>query len=154
MDATGGPMMKQARELGIKARFAMGDGACDDEIHALSGGAAEGMVCSQAGLPREAASPEFIAAFREKFGEIRQYAPFFYDGAMAAVEAMKRADSTDPAKFAPALFKVSFKGATGTVQFDAKGDRRNAEMTIFVVRDGRITPVAIVRDGALLDFRP
>jgi len=73
---------------------------------------------------------------------------------MAAVEAMKRADSTDPAKFAPALFKVSFKGATGTVQFDAKGDRRNAEMTIFVVRDGRITPVAIVRDGALLDFRP
>jgi branched-chain amino acid transport system substrate-binding protein len=154
MDATGGPMMKQARELGIKARFAMGDGACDDEIHALSGGAAEGMVCSQAGLPREAASPEFIAAFREKFGEIRQYAPFFYDGAMAAVEAMKRADSTDPAKFAPELFKVSFKGATGTVQFDAKGDRRNAEMTIFVVRDGRITPVAIVRDGALLDFRP
>jgi len=154
MDATGGPMMKQARELGIKARFAMGDGACDDEIHALSGGAAEGMVCSQAGLPREAASPEFIAAFREKFGEIRQYAPFFYDGAMAAIEAMKQADSTDPAKFAPELFKVSFKGATGTVQFDAKGDRRNAEMTIFVVRDGRITPVAIVKEGALLDFRP
>jgi branched-chain amino acid transport system substrate-binding protein len=154
MDATGGPMMKQARELGIKARFAMGDGACDDEIHALSSGAAEGMVCSQAGLPREAASPEFIAAFREKFGEIRQYAPFFYDGAMAAIEAMKQADSTDPAKFAPELFKVSFKGATGTVQFDAKGDRRNAEMTIFVVRDGRITPVAIVKEGALLDFRP
>jgi len=154
MDATGGPMMKQARELGIKARFAMGDGACDDEIHALSGGAAEGMVCSQAGLPREAASPEFIAAFREKFGEIRQYAPFFYDGAMAAIEAMKQADSTDPAKFAPELFKVSFKGATGTVQFDAKGDRRNAEMTIFVVRGGRITPVAIVKEGALLDFRP
>jgi len=154
MDATGGPMMKQARELGIKARFAMGDGACDDEIHALSGGAAEGMVCSQAGLPREAASPEFIAAFREKFGEIRQYAPFFYDGAMAAIEAMKQADSTDPAKFAPELFKVSFKVATGTVQFDAKGDRRNAEMTIFVVRDGRITPVAIVKEGALLDFRP
>jgi len=154
MDATGGPMMKQARELGIKARFAMGDGACDDEIHALSGGAAEGMICSQAGLPREAASPEFIAAFREKFGEIRQYAPFFYDGAMAAIEAMKQADSTDPAKFAPELFKVSFKGATGTVQFDAKGDRRNAEMTIFVVRDGRITPVAIVKEGALLDFRP
>jgi branched-chain amino acid transport system substrate-binding protein len=154
MDATGGPMMRQARDLGIKARFTMGDGACDDEIHALSSGAAEGMVCSQAGLPREAASPEFIAAFREKFGEIRQYAPFFYDGAMAAVEAMKRADSTDPARFAPELFNVSFKGATGTVAFDARGDRRNAEMTIFVVRGGRITPVAIVRDGALLDFRP
>jgi branched-chain amino acid transport system substrate-binding protein len=155
MDATGGPMMKQARELGIKARFTMGDGACDDEIHGLSSGAAEGMICSQAGLPREAASPEFIKAFREKYGEIRQYAPFFYDGAISAVEAMKRADSTDPAKFVPELFNVSFKGATGTVQFDAKGDRKNAEMTIFVVRNGRITPVAIVKPGGeLLDFRP
>src|SRR5205814_3458462 len=58
MDATGGPMMKQAQELGLRARFAMGDGACDDEIHALSSGAADGLACSQAGLPREAASPE------------------------------------------------------------------------------------------------
>jgi len=155
MDATGGPMMKQARELGIKARFTMGDGACDDEIHGLSSGAAEGMICSQAGLPREAASPDFIAAFKQKYGEIRQYAPFFYDGAIAAVEAMKRADSTEPAKFTPELFNVSFKGATGAVAFDAKGDRKNAEMTIFVVRNGRITPVAIVKPGGeLLDFRP
>ena len=154
MDATGGPMVKQARELGIKARFAMGDGACDAEVHKLSSGAAEGMICSQAGLPREAASPEFIKAFGEKFGEIRQYAPFFYDGAMAAVEAMKRANSTDPATFAPELFNVSLKGATGTVAFDAKGDRRDAEMTIFRVQGGRIVPVALVRGGELVDFRP
>ena len=150
MDATGGPMMKQAQELGVKARFAMGDGACDDEIHALSSGAAEGMACSQAGLPREAASPEFTASFRKHFGEIRQYAPFFYDGAMAVVEAMKRADSTDPAKFTPELFKVSLKGATGVVEFDAKGDRRKAEMTIFTVQKGKIVPVAIVRDRSLV----
>ena len=32
MDATGGPMLKQARELGIKAVFAFGDGACTDEM--------------------------------------------------------------------------------------------------------------------------
>ncbi len=154
MDATGGPLMKQARELGLKARFAMGDGACDDEIHGLSSGAAEGMACSQAGLPREAASPEFIASFNRQFGPIRQYAPFFYDGAMAVVEAMKRADSTETAKFAPELFNVSFKGATGTVAFDAKGDRKDAEMTIFKVQGGRIVPVALARKGGLLDFRP
>ena len=153
MDATGGPMMKQARELGIKAQFAMGDGACDDEIHALSSGAAEGMVCSQAGLPREAASKEFIEAFRAKYGEIRQYAPFFYDGAMAAVEAMKRADSVDPARFAPELFNVSFQGATGHIAFDAKGDRKDADMSIFRVRGGKIVPVAIVRNGRATPFR-
>ena len=152
MDATGGPMMKQARELGIKALFAFGDGACDDEMATLASGTAEGMVCSQAGLPREAASKEFTAAFRARFGEIKQYAPFFYDGALSAVEAMKRAGSTDPAKFAPELFKVSFSGATGPVQFDAKGDRKDAEMTIFRMQGGRIVPVAIVRKDSIAPF--
>src|SRR5262249_62416621 len=37
MDATGGPMLKQARELGIKATFAFGDGACTDEMGKLAG---------------------------------------------------------------------------------------------------------------------
>src|SRR5512147_2518392 len=35
MDATGGPMTKQARELGIKATFAFGDGACTSEMGKL-----------------------------------------------------------------------------------------------------------------------
>ena len=37
MDATGGPMLKQARELGIKAKFAFGDGACTAEMSKLAG---------------------------------------------------------------------------------------------------------------------
>ena len=37
MDATGGPMIKQARELGIKSVFAFGDGACTDEMAKLAG---------------------------------------------------------------------------------------------------------------------
>jgi branched-chain amino acid transport system substrate-binding protein len=153
MDATAGPMIKQARGLGIKAIFAFGDGACDEQIATLASGAAEGMVCSQAGMPREAASREFIEAFRARFGEIRQYAPFFYDGAIAVVEAMKRADSTDPARFSPELFNVSFAGATGPVQFDAKGDRKDAEMTIFRLQGGKIVPVAIVKNRVATPFK-
>jgi len=56
MDATGGLMLKQARELGIKANFAFGDGACTDEMAQLAGPAGEGLACSQAGLPAAAAS--------------------------------------------------------------------------------------------------
>src|SRR5437763_6662052 len=52
MDATGGPMIKQARERGIKSVFAFGDGACTSEMSKLAGDkAAEGMICSQAGIP-------------------------------------------------------------------------------------------------------
>jgi len=153
MDATGGLLLKQARELGIKAVFAFGDGACTDEMGKLAGPAAEGLVCSQAGLPREAASKEFVDAFTKKYGEIKQYAPYFYDGAMAVFEAMKKANSTDPAKFAPEMFNVSFTGATGKVEFDQKGDRKDAEMTIFKLEGGKVKPVAIVKGGVSTPFK-
>ncbi|MGZ5100809.1 MAG: branched-chain amino acid ABC transporter substrate-binding protein [Usitatibacter sp.] len=153
MDATGGPMIKQARELGIKAVFAFGDGACTDEMGKLAGAAAEGLVCSQAGLPREAASKEFVSAYNAKYGEIKQYAPYFYDGTMAIIEAMKKANSTDPAKFAPEMFNISFTGATGTVAFDAKGDRKDAEMTIFKLQGGKVVPIAIVKGGVSTPFK-
>jgi len=154
MDATGGPMLKQARELGIKAVFAFGDGACTNEMSKLAGAASEGMACSQAGLPAEAASKEFKDTFTAKYGEIKQYAPYFYDGTMAIIEAMKKANSTDPAKFTPEMFNISFTGATGKVEFDAKGDRKDAEMTIFRMgKDGKIQPVAIVKGGVSTPFQ-
>jgi branched-chain amino acid transport system substrate-binding protein len=154
MDATGGPMLKQARELGIKAVFAFGDGACTNEMSKLAGPASEGMACSQAGLPAEAASKDFKDAFNKKYGEIKQYAPYFYDGTLAMVEAMKKANSTDPAKFVPEVFNVSFTGATGKVEFDAKGDRKDAEMTIFRMgKDGKIAPVAVVKNGVSTPFK-
>ncbi|QJR13423.1 branched-chain amino acid ABC transporter substrate-binding protein [Usitatibacter palustris] len=153
MDATGGPLLKQARELGIKAVFAFGDGACTDEMSKLAGAAAEGFACSQAGLPAQAASKEFQDSFKAKYGDIKQYAPYFYDGALAVIEAMKKADSVDPAKFTPVMNTVSFTGATGKVEFDAKGDRKDAEMTIFRMgKDGKIAPVSIVKGGVATPF--
>jgi branched-chain amino acid transport system substrate-binding protein len=152
MDATAGPMLKQARELGIRAAFTFGDGACTEEMAKLAGSASEGLVCSQAGLPKEAANKQFVDAFRAKYGEIKQYSPYYYDATMAVVEAMTKANSTDPAKFTPEIFNVSFDGATGKVEFDAKGDRKGAEVTIFKLQGGRITPVAIVKEGKSTPF--
>lgn len=152
MDATGGPMLKQARELGIKSAFSFGDGACTNEMAKLAGTAAEGLICSQAGLPAEAASAEFKTAFNAKFGEIKQYAPYFYDATLAVIEAMKKANSADPAKFMPEMYNVSFTGATGKVEFDAKGDRKDAEITIFRLKDGNIKPLAVVKNGVSTPF--
>jgi len=148
MDATGGPMLKQARELGIKATFAYGDGACTAEMNKLAGEkAAEGMICSQAGIPTQMASKAFVDAFNAKYGEIKQYAPYYYDGANLLIAAMQKADSADPAKYLPELQKISYDGATGHVEFDDKGDRKDAEITIFQMKDGKVDPVAIVKAG-------
>jgi len=148
MDATGGPMLKQARELGIKATFAYGDGACTAEMNKLAGEkAAEGMICSQAGIPTQMASKAFVDAFNAKYGEIKQYAPYYYDGANLLIAAMQKADSPDPAKYLPELHKISYDGATGHIEFDDKGDRKDAEITIFEMKNGKVDPVAIVKAG-------
>jgi len=153
MDATGGPLMKQGRELGIKAVFAFGDGACTEEMAKLAGLAAEGLLCSQAGIPVAAADKGFLDAYKKKFNvDPILYAPFTYDAANLLIAAMKKADSADPAKYLPELAKITYKGATGEISFDGKGDRRDAEMTIFTMQGGKIVPLAVIKGGKTIPF--
>ena len=154
MDATGGPMLKQARELGIKAVFSFGDGACTDTMKKLAGDKnAEGLICSQAGLPVVAASKSFLDAYKAKYNvDPIIYAPFTYDAANLLIAAMQKADSPDPAKYLPDLQKISYDGATGHIEFDDKGDRKAAEITIFTMKEGKLDPVAIVKGGKSIAF--
>ncbi len=153
MDATGGPLMKQGRELGIKAVFAFGDGACTDEMTKLAGPAAEGLLCSQAGIPVAAADKGFLNAYKKKFNiDPILYAPFTYDAANILIAAMKKADSADPVKYLPEVAKISHKGVTGEISFDAKGDRKDAEMTIFTMKGGKIEPLAVIKGGKTIPF--
>jgi branched-chain amino acid transport system substrate-binding protein len=154
MDATGGPMLKQARELGIKAVFSFGDGACTDTMKQLAGDAvAEGLICSQAGLPVVAASKTFLDGYKAKFNaDPIIYAPFTYDAANLLIAAMQKADSADPAKYLPELQKISYQGATGKIEFDEKGDRKNAEITIFTMKAGKLEPIAVVQGGKSIAF--
>jgi branched-chain amino acid transport system substrate-binding protein len=148
MDATGGPLLKQGRELGIKAVFSFGDGACTDKMKELAGDAAEGLLCSQAGIPVEAADKKFLEAYKKKFNaDPILYSPFTYDAANMLIQAMQKANSSDPKKYLPVLQKLDFSGATGKIAFDDKGDRKDAEMTIFTMKGGKLAPVAVIKGG-------
>ncbi len=153
MDATAGPLIKQARELGINAVFSFGDGACTDKMKELAGDAAEGLLCSQAGIPPLAASKKFLDAYRARFNaDPILYAPFTYDAANLLIEAMKKANSSDPAKYLPELKRIKYNGATGHIEFDEKGDRKDAEITIFTMKGGKIEPLAVVKAGQTLGY--
>jgi branched-chain amino acid transport system substrate-binding protein len=153
MDATGGPLLKQGRELGIKAVFSFGDGACTDKMKELAGDAAEGLLCSQAGIPVEAADKKFLEAYKKKFNaDPILYSPFTYDAANMLIQAMQKANSSDPKKYMAELAKLDFKGATGKIAFDAKGDRKDAEMTIFTMKGGKLLPVAVIQGGKSQSF--
>jgi branched-chain amino acid transport system substrate-binding protein len=153
MDATAGPLLKQGKELGIKAVFSFGDGACTDEMPKLAGPAAEGLLCSQAGIPPLAADKKFLDAYRKKYNvDPIIYSPFTYDAANLLIEAMKKADSADPAKYLPELAKIEYTGATGKIAFDEKGDRKDAEITIFTMKGGKLDPIAIIKSGKTISY--
>ena len=153
MDATGGPLLKQGRELGVKSVFSFGDGACTDEMTKLAGAAADGLLCSQAGIPPQAADKKFLDAYKKKYNvDPIIYAPFTYDAANLLIEAMKKANSADPAKYLPELAKIDYKGATGKIAFDEKGDRKDAEITIFTMKDGKLAPIAIIKGGQTVSY--
>src|SRR3990170_4302823 len=153
MDATGGPLLKQGRELGVKAVFSFGDGACTDEMTKLAGAAADGLLCSQAGIPPQAADKKFTEAYKKRFNaDPILYAPFTYDAANLIIEAMKKANSADPAKYLPELQKLSFNGSSGPISFDQKGDRKDAEITMFTMKGGKLEPVAIIKGDKTMSY--
>jgi branched-chain amino acid transport system substrate-binding protein len=153
MDATGGPLLKQGKELGIKAVFSFGDGACTDEMNKLAGAAADGLLCSQAGIPPLASDKKFLDAYKKKYGvDPIIYSPFTYDSTNLLIEAMKKANSADPAKYLPELQKISYTGATGPISFDEKGDRKDAEITIFTMKGGKLDPIAIIKAGKTIPY--
>ncbi len=141
MDAQGGPMAKQMKELGIKAKFLGGDGVCTPEFMKLGGEATEGNYCSLPGMPLEklAKGPEFKDKFTKKFNaEIQLYAPYVYDAVMVMADSMKRADSVDPAKFLPAVGQTKYDGVTALIEFDAVGDLKGGAISVYQYKGGKL----------------
>jgi branched-chain amino acid transport system substrate-binding protein len=152
MDAVGGPMMKQMKSLGIKAKFMGGDGICTNEMIKLAGDAmADGqVVCAEAGGVDGALKKgmdDFSAKFKKRFNDdVKLYAPYVYDAVYVMVDAMQRAKSTEPAKYLPELAKTTgYKGVTGTISFDAKGDIKNGALTLYTFKAGKRDQIAVVR---------
>lgn len=141
MDAQAGPLAKQMQRLGIKAKLMGGDGWQTPEFIKLAGEAADGQYAASPGQPKEKL-PGF-AAFNDKFKqrfngqEIQLYAPYEYDAVMVLVDAMKRAGSTQPAKYLPEVGKTNRDGVTGNIQFDEAGDIKNGSVTVYQVKNGK-----------------
>jgi len=158
IDPQAGPMVKQMTELGIKAKFAGGDGIQTPNFIKLAGNAAEGVMASIPGLPKEQmpGGKDFLAKYKGKFNaEVELYAPMGYDAVMVFIDAMKRAGSTDPAKFLPEVGKTKYQGVIGPIAFDDKGDLVNGPITIYMVKGGKWDPLETVTPGpAPADAKP
>ncbi|WP_420475880.1 branched-chain amino acid ABC transporter substrate-binding protein [Noviherbaspirillum sp. ST9] len=151
MDAVAGPMLRQMKALGINAKFMGGDGICSEQLAKLAGDSmGDGqVVCAEAGGVEEAQKKgmeDFRAAFKKKFNtDVQIYAPYVYDAVMVMVEAMKKANSAEPAKYLPELAKINYKGVTGNIAFDAKGDIKEGTLTLYTYKGGQRQQLAVTK---------
>ena len=107
----------------------------------LGGEATEGHYCSLPGVPLEklAKGPEFKDKFTKKFNaEIQLYAPYVYDAVMVMADAMKRANSAEPAKYLPEVGKTNYDGVTAQIQFDEVGDLKGGAISVYQYKGGKL----------------
>jgi branched-chain amino acid transport system substrate-binding protein len=151
MDAVGGPMLKQVKQLGLNVKFMGGDGLCTGELAKLAGDAIgeDMVVCAEAGgVDGDFKAPldKFKADFKAKNGvDVQIYAPYVYDAVSVLADSMVRAGSADPAKYLPEVGKTNYKGVTGPIAFDEKGDIKNGALTLYTYKGGQRTQIAVVR---------
>ncbi|UFS56742.1 branched-chain amino acid ABC transporter substrate-binding protein [Comamonadaceae bacterium M7527] len=152
MDAVAGRMLQQMKQLGIEAKLVGGDGICSSRLPSLAGDALldDHVFCAEAGGVADADKPamdKFRADFQAKYGTaVQVYAPYTYDAVMVIAQAMKRADSADPAVYLPFLAQTDgYQGLTGTISFDEKGDLKSGALTLMTYRGGARTAVAVIR---------
>nr|WP_244195924.1 branched-chain amino acid ABC transporter substrate-binding protein [Paraburkholderia susongensis] len=148
MDATGGPLAKQAKQLGLRAKILSGDGVCSTDLPKLAGAASDNVVCSEAGIALEKmpGGASFAQKYAARFHQpLQVYAPFSYDAVYIIVDAMKRADSTAPGKILAAMPATDFHGVIGETSFTSQGDVKHGAISIFSYKDGKKTLLDVVR---------
>jgi branched-chain amino acid transport system substrate-binding protein len=151
MDAVGGPMLRQIKQLGMTPKFMGGDGICSEQLPSLAGdGMTDGQViCAEAGGVEDSQKKgleEFRAAYKKKFGtEVKLYAPYVYDAVMVMAAAMQKADSVEPAKYLPELAKIRYQGVTGPIEFDERGDMKHGTLTLYTFKSGKRSQIAVTK---------
>jgi len=151
MDSVGGPMLRQMKQLGIPAKLVGGDGLCTSQMIQLSAEALgdDRVFCVEAGGvdgDEVSGNEKFRADFKAKYQvDVQAYSPYAYDGVKLLAQAMQAAGSAEPAKYLPELKKIQYQGASGKVEFDDKGDRKNAALTLYTFRNGARAQLAVIR---------
>lgn len=147
MDPQGGPMLRQMQQLGLtKVKFFGGDGICTAKLAELSGGAKTlgNVICAEGGasIAKMPGGNAWKARYDAKFpNQFQVYSPYSYDATMVLAEAMKKADSTDPKVYLPVFAKSDYQGVTAKIAFEADGELKNPQMTLYSYQAGKKVPL-------------
>lgn len=119
-----GLIIKQARAMGITQPITGGDGFDSPTLFDLAGASALNDVYFTTAYTTVTDNPvvlKFVEDFKTEYGkEPSMFNALGYDAAGLAIDAIKRAKSSDPAKVLEALLNTKdYEGVTGKITFNA-----------------------------------
>ncbi len=134
-------IMKQSRNMGIKATFLGGDG-WGDHVYDLVGDSVDGGYFSGAWHPDlpSKETKEFLKKYKDWFGKDAPCdQPWVFDATMVLLDAIRRAGSTDRKQVRDALADTKdFMAVTGRISFDENGDPIDRSGVILKFEKGKI----------------
>ncbi|GGE18610.1 branched chain amino acid ABC transporter substrate-binding protein [Aureimonas endophytica] len=140
----GGLIIRQSADAGFKPVFMSGDGITSDEFASIGGPAVDGTLMTFGPDARKnPAAKSVVDAFRKAGFEPEAYTLYSYAAVQVIADGIKKAGSTDPQKVAEKLHEGEpISTVIGTLAFDKKGDRKDADYTMYVWKpnaEGKIT---------------
>ena len=150
----GGLLLKQLREKGVNAKFMGPDGLDSAEMAKIAGSSVVGSYYTSVAGPPDA-YPEtaaFAKKYKQRFGkDVEAFGLYGYDATLVGIKAMEQWLKANPGKkpsrtdVSTAVRKIKgFKGVTGPIEFDNKGDPVKAKY--FVLRfDKQSYPGKVVK---------
>lgn len=151
--AEGAVLVRQLKDAGVTASFMGADGIADQKYIDQSGGAAEGSYVSRGPKPTDtklydAFAAAYKAEYKKDAGQFTEQATDATNIVFAAIEKVATVDGSgnlviDRQKLIDAVAATSYAGASGQIDFDAKGDRKvvGAVNEIDQVKSGKLTRI-------------
>ena len=136
-------IITQMRKKGMEIPFVSDDGVKDDTFIKVAGEYAEGVYASG---PRDFSSnPLYVQAVEEHKKEFNSdpgaFFPEAYSAAIALLNAVDKAGSTDYDAIVKVLHTEYVDTPVGKIKFDEKGDAEGVGFSMYVVKDGNYVEV-------------
>jgi branched-chain amino acid transport system substrate-binding protein len=139
MYGQGGPLYEQMHQAGVAIPFVSDDGAFDPAmIQAIGANAPDVYVTFGKDYHGKPGADAFIKKYNDTFHQAEGgYSVYGYDAANVLFTAMTKAGTTDADKVAAVMKGQPFDTILGTIEFNAKGDVKQAGYVIWTIKDGK-----------------
>lgn len=139
----GGLVAKQFKDLGVSGKFMAGDANNDPTFVTEAGSAAEGVYVTSTPLPQDMSTAKaFVDRYKKRWNQDPgPYSALEYDAVNVVIDALRRAGNADRAAVIKAIAATkNYRGATGAISFDKKGDRLSVLYISYIIKNGKFVP--------------